>query len=174
MATKRKTRKEQDVEAHSDPITGEHGAHPIGTGVGATLGGVAAGAAAGAIGGPVGAVVGAIAGGVGGGLAGKAVAESIDPTVEDAYWQSMFASRPYYDEEFVYEEDFRPAYRTGWETRGLYPESQWEDVEEDIEGHWEKTRANSRLTWEQARHAARDAWDRIAPPAPKGPAQRGS
>jgi hypothetical protein len=160
MATKRKTAKVQEVDTNPDPITGEHGAHPLGTGIGAALGGAAAGAAAGAVGGPVGAVVGAIAGGVGGGLAGKATAEAIDPTIEDAYWESQYPTRPYFDREFIYEEDFRPAYQTGWETRGLYPESQWDDVEEDIEGHWEKTRANSKLTWDKAQLAARDAWER--------------
>jgi hypothetical protein len=147
MARKRKTVEVTEVDTNPDPITGEHGAHPIGTGVGAALGGAAAGAAAGAVGGPIGAVVGAIAGGVGGGLAGKAAAEAIDPTVEEAYWRETHVSRPYFEEEYVYEDDYRPAYQTGWEARTLYPDSRWEDVEEDIEGHWEKTRANSKLTW---------------------------
>lgn len=163
MATKRKTTKTTVVrdDANPDPITGEPGAHPIGTGVGAALGGATAGAAAGAVGGPIGAVVGAIAGGVGGGLAGKATAEAIDPTVEDTYWRETFSTRPYYEADYLYE-DYGPAYRTGWEARSLYPDSSWQDVEEDIEGHWEKTRSNSKLHWESARHAARDAWDRAS------------
>jgi len=49
-----------DFDMHRDPITGEPGAHPIGTGLGAA-GGAAAGAAAGAAvgipGGPVGMAV---------------------------------------------------------------------------------------------------------------------
>ena len=63
-----------------DPLSGELGAHPIGTGVGAAAGGVAAGAAAGSVAGPVGTVVGAAVGAVAGGLAGKGVAEKVDPT----------------------------------------------------------------------------------------------
>ena len=64
-------------DANRDPLTQEHGAHPVGTGLGAAMGGVSAGAAAGAVGGPVGAVVGGVAGAVVGGLAGKAAAEAV-------------------------------------------------------------------------------------------------
>ena len=64
-----------------DPITGEPGAHPVGTAVGATAGAVAAGAAVGSVAGPVGTVVGAAIGAVAGGAAGKGVAETVDPTV---------------------------------------------------------------------------------------------
>jgi hypothetical protein len=42
----------------------------------------------------VGVGVGA-AGAIVGGLAGKGVAESIDPTVEDAYWRENYATRDY-------------------------------------------------------------------------------
>lgn len=159
MATKRKTSL-QGTDNNPDPITGEPGAHPIGTGIGAALGGAAAGAAAGAVGGPIGAVVGAIAGGVGGGLAGKATAESIDPTAENEYWEENYASRPYYDQELAYDE-YAPAYRTGWEARSLYPDAAFDDVENDVQGHWEKTRATSKLDWDRARPAVRDAWERV-------------
>lgn len=66
--------------ANLDPITGEPGAHPVGTGVGAVAGGVATGAAIGTVAGPLGTAIGAAAGAVVGGLAGKGVAEQIDPT----------------------------------------------------------------------------------------------
>jgi len=46
------------VRRQPDPITGEPGAHPIGTEIGAT-GGALAGAAIGALGGPVGMTAGA-------------------------------------------------------------------------------------------------------------------
>src|SRR4051794_39583484 len=99
--------------ANRDPISGEPGAHPVGTGIGAAAAGAAAGAAGGAVGGPVGAVAGAVVGAVAGGLAGKGVAESIDPTVEDAYWRENYASRPYHDASTSYDE-YAPAYRYGW------------------------------------------------------------
>src|SRR3954468_15244107 len=100
MADDRDTTRRTDAPADANPdaITGAPGSHPVGTGVGAAAAG-AAGALAGsvvpgvgtAIGGAVGAVVGAVAGG----LAGKGVAESINPTEEDAYWRENHNTRPY-------------------------------------------------------------------------------
>lgn len=60
-------------DAHTDPISGEAGAHPLGVGLGAASAGTA-GAVIGAILGPVGAVIGAAIGAVAGGLAGKELA----------------------------------------------------------------------------------------------------
>src|SRR4051794_36536270 len=115
------------ADANRDPITGEPGAHPVETGVGAAIGGAAVGALGGMAGsamtgtaaGPIGTVVGAVVGGVAGGLAGKGIAESIDPTVEDSYWRENYASRPYYDETAAYDV-YRPAYQHGWEARTRY------------------------------------------------------
>src|SRR6185312_12227812 len=83
------------ADSNPDPITGAPGAHPVGAGVGAAVGGAAAGAAAGSVAGPVGTVAGAVIGGVAGGYAGKGIAESIDPTAEDAYWRENYANRSY-------------------------------------------------------------------------------
>jgi uncharacterized protein YcfJ len=102
------------TDSNADPITGEPGAHPVGVGVGTAVGGAAAGAAAGAMAGPVGTVAGAVIGGVAGGYAGKGVAESIDPTTEDAYWRENHANRSYFDQSHTYD-DYAPAYRHGWE-----------------------------------------------------------
>lgn len=63
--------------ANRDLITGEPGAHPLGTGVGAAIGGAATGAAVVTLAGPVGMAIGAAAGAIVGGLAGKAAAESV-------------------------------------------------------------------------------------------------
>ena len=78
----RKTKAGDKNIENRDPITGEPGSHPVGTGAGALAGG-AAGAAAGSVGGPVGAAVGGAAGAVVGGLGGKAVAENFNPTGGD-------------------------------------------------------------------------------------------
>src|SRR5688572_25998132 len=99
-------------DANRDPITGAPGAHPVGTGVGAAVGGAAAGAAAGTVAGPVGTVIGAAAGAIAGGLAGKGIAEKIDPTVEDAYWQESYRGRPYIRSDYTYH-DYGPAYMYG-------------------------------------------------------------
>src|SRR5690349_6086511 len=97
-----------------DPITGEAGAHPVGTGLRAAGGG-AAGAAIGSLAGPIGTVAGAVVGAVAGGLGGKAAAEAVDPTVHDAYWEKNYRNRPYASSTGDYNE-IRPAYRYGWES----------------------------------------------------------
>lgn len=155
--------KRERVEAdhNEDPITGEHGAHPVGTGVGAAAGGAATGAAAGAVAGPVGAAVGAVAGAVAGGLAGSAVAEQIDPTVERAYWKDEHKNRDYYDAEADYETTYAPAYEHGWESRTRYDDGDFNAHEAEIRREWEKSDHNDSLTWDKAQHATRDAWHRV-------------
>jgi hypothetical protein len=70
-------------DRNPDPITGQPGAHPLGTGVGAAGVGTVATVIGATVGGPVGAVVGAVVGSVAGGLAGKSTAESVNPSSED-------------------------------------------------------------------------------------------
>jgi len=173
MANDRKAAEDRDL--NRDPLSGEPGAHPVGTGVGAALGGAAAGAAgaaigaaSGAVGGPIGAIVGAVAGAVGGGLAGKAVAEDIDPTAEEAYWRENHASRPYASKDATFE-TYAPAYRYGWESRSRYAGRQFDDVETELQTDWEKSNAKTGLRWERARLAARDAWQRIDSPSTTTP-----
>ena len=146
-------------DENRDPISGEPGAHPVGTGIGAAVTGAAAGAAGGAVGGPIGAAVGAVVGAVGGGLAGKAAAESIDPTAEEAYWRKNHSSRPYYSQGETYE-TYAPAYQYGWESRARYRDRDFEDVESELRENWTK-RHQAKLSWEKARPATRDAWERI-------------
>ena len=143
-----------------DPITDAPGAHPVGTGVGAAMGGAAAGAAAGALGGPVGALAGAVIGAVAGGLGGKAVAESINPTAEEAYWRDNYQRESYYETGRSYD-DYAPAYRLGLQGRTGY-QGDFDDVETRLAADWDRSRDSSTLTWPQARMASRAAWDRVA------------
>ncbi len=148
----------QNVNA--DPLTGESGSHPVGTGVGAA-GGAAAGAAVGAaVGGPAGALVGAAVGAVAGGAAGHGVGEMVNPTVESAYWEGEYKNRPYYqaDRPFAQVED---AYRYGWESRVSHGMQTWNDVETSLGQGWEKAKGKSTLAWDQAKGATRDAWHRV-------------
>ncbi len=145
---------------NEDPLSGEAGAHPVGTGLGAALGGAAAGAAAGAIGGPVGAVAGAVLGGVAGGYAGKAVAENIDPTVEVAYWQSQYDSRPYHNADYTYDH-YHPAYQAGWEAYDTQTSADWTERESIARERWESEGGPQHMSWDEARLAARDAYDRV-------------
>ena len=149
------------TDANRDPITGAPGSHPVGTGVGAAVGGIAAGAAAGSVAGPVGTVVGAAVGAVVGGLAGKGIAESIDPTQEDAYWRDNYTSRPYVDSGSSYD-DYGPAYGYGVNAYSRYPGRSFDEVESDLSRDWDSTRGTSSLTWDRAKHATRDAWQRVS------------
>ena len=141
-----------------DPITDEPGAHPVGTGVGAT-GGAIAGAAAGTLAGPIGVAVGGVAGAVVGGLAGKSVAESVNPTDEEAYWRNNYTREPYHQVGHTYD-DYGPAYELGWSYRARSGDA-FDHYESDLATDWQARRGNSTLSWDEARAASRAAWDRV-------------
>jgi uncharacterized protein (TIGR02284 family) len=147
-----------DKDMNRDPITDEPGAHPLGTGIGAT-GGAVAGAAAGAIGGPIGVAVGGVVGAVVGGLAGKAAAEAINPTAEENHWRDNYTREPYYEQGRSYD-DYGPAYRLGVTGRSQY-EGDWDSAEPRLASEWETRRDTSSLSWDEARPASRAAWERI-------------
>jgi hypothetical protein len=149
-----------------DPVTGEVGCHPVGSGVGAALGAAGVGAIAGAVGGPLGTVVGAIVGGVMGGMAGKSVAEFVNPSVELEYWRENYPTRPYY-RPGTHFEHYRPAYQSGWEAydgRGVA----WEQLEPEVQkkwndlSRWENEGGAPKMTWEEAKQAAQDAYERAS------------
>jgi hypothetical protein len=153
-----KTLDEKTGTPNRDPISGAPGAHPVGVGVGAAAGGMATGAAVGTVAGPVGTAVGAAVGAVVGGLAGKGVAESIDPTAEDAYWRENYASRDYVGPGRSYD-DYGPAYRYG--VSRYDGDRSFEDVEPQLAEDWMGARGSSTLGWGEASPAARDAWERV-------------
>ena len=147
---------------NEDPLSGEAGAHPVGTGLGAALGGAAAGAAAGTVAGPLGTIAGTVIGGIAGAFAGKAVAESIDPTIESEYWRTEFRNRPYFRQDSSYE-TYEPAYRAGWES--YTPDAHWETAEpvakKKWEENWESEGGAPGMTWAEAKAAAQDAYHRV-------------
>ena len=149
-----------------DAITGEPGSHPVGTGAGALAAGAAGLAIGGAIGGPIGAplgaAIGAVVGAVGGGYAGKGIAEAVNPTAEDAYWQSNYHKAPYHEAGYEYS-DYAPAYRVGYEGFGRHAGTgkDFNDVEGNLAQEYESSRGDSKLTWDKAKAATRDAWDRV-------------
>lgn len=158
---------EDRKDLNADPITGEPGSHPVGTGIGAAGGG-AAGAVIGAVGGPVGVIVGGVVGTIAGAAVGHATGEKLDPTIEEAYWRQNYSSTPYYQSErntisdLDYHRDYKSAYRLGYENRDRYPMDQrFEDVEPDLGQRWEAVKGESRLKWEQAKEASRDAWNKL-------------
>ena len=148
---------ERQAHVNRDPITGEPGAHVVGTGLGATAGGVAAGAAVGTVAGPIGTAIGAAVGAVLGGLGGKAVAEQFDPTLVDDHWRDRYDSEPYYADGMNYD-DYSPAYQLGAQSRIESPKLSFDEVEDDLAAEYDDLRGESRLDWDGARHAARASW----------------
>ena len=146
-------------DMNRDPISGEPGSHPVGTGVGGA-GGAALGAALGAPFGPIGALIGGAIGAVAGGAAGHEVGERIDPTGETEYWKREHQTRPYFDKSRTWD-DYEPAYKYGWESRTQHRDRSWDtNLESDLERGWEKAKGKSALAWDKAKDAVRDSWDR--------------
>ncbi len=160
MANENTDRPIKGASANRDPLTGTPGAHPVGTGLGAVAGGIATGAAVGTVAGPVGTAIGAAVGAVVGGLAGKGIAEQIDPTREDAYWQENFKSRPYASGGSYL--DYGPAYAYGVTSYSRYPGRKFDDVESDLSRDWNSAKGSSSLTWDRAKLATRDAYHRVS------------
>ena len=154
----KKSKKDKDL--NPDPLTGAPGSHPVGTGVGATGGAVTGVAVGGAVGGPVGAAIGGVVGTVAGAAAGHKAAESINPTVEDAYWRENYKTREYVDRALPYSY-YEPAYRYGWESRARLGRKSYQDVENDLERGWDKAKGESKLRWNEAKNATRDAWHHV-------------
>jgi hypothetical protein len=161
------SKQNQPADSNPDAITGAPGSHPVGTGVGAAGGGTAgvlAGAAIGAAmsgpAAPIGGAIGAVVGAVAGGLAGKGIAESVNPTEEDAYWRDNYKTRPYYQSGQSYDE-YAPAYQYGWESRGKYQGKKFDDVESDLGQDWDSNKGRSSFSWDKAKVATRDAWHRV-------------
>ncbi|HEY9691967.1 MAG TPA: YsnF/AvaK domain-containing protein [Oculatellaceae cyanobacterium] len=146
-------------DANRDPISGEPGSHPVGTGIGAAGAGAMGAAIGGVVGGPIGAVVGSVIGSVAGGLMGKGAAEAVNPTEEDTYWQDNYASRPYVEPDTSYDA-YQPAYTTGYEGFSRYADTDktYDEVEPELQSHYEQNYASSGVPWEKAKHAARDAY----------------
>lgn len=150
-----------DSKKNPDPLTGEPGSHPIGTGVGATGGGLTGAAIGGAVGGPVGAAIGAVVGGVAGAYSGKGVAEAVNPTVEEQYWRDNHSSQEWAGADSSYEH-YAPAYRTGYEGVTKYVGKPYEQIEADLARDYEKNDANPAIPWDRAGPAVKAAWSRVS------------
>jgi uncharacterized protein YcfJ len=154
------TMKNQEVqqEKNRDPVTGEPGSHPLGTGVG-SLTGAATGAIAGVAGGPVGMAVGGVIGAIAGAVVGHGIAEELDPTAENEHWEKNYKLQPYYIGDYDFN-DYGPAYRVGYEGQNRRRDLSFEGAEAELASQWEERRGESRLDWDRARPAAFDAWHR--------------
>lgn len=149
-----------EADLNRDPISGTPGAHPLGTGAGATSGAVAGGVAGMAVGGPVGGLVGVAIGAVAGGLAGKSAAESFNPTAEEIFWKETYVREPYYvaGRGFEY---YAPGFRAGWEGRVLHDGRSFEEAEPSLQSSYNLGKKELDPTWHEIRPAAHAAWNRV-------------
>jgi uncharacterized protein YcfJ len=159
-----KTQIEAAKQENRDPISGEPGCHPLGTGVGSVTG-AATGAVLGAPGGPIGMAVGGVVGAIAGASTGHGIAEELNPTAEDVYWKENHKLQPYYIGDYDYN-DYAPAYRMGYEGRDRNRGLSFEESERELASKWEDARGTSRLDWDHARHAVRDGWSRVESKSP--------
>lgn len=147
-------------DANRDPISGEPGSHPLGTGVGAAGAGTVGTVAGAVVAGPIGGVVGAVVGSVIGGLVGKGTAETVNPTFEDNYWRENYTSRPYVEPGEAYE-DYQLAYQTGYDGYFQYGHGgqDYAAVEPELKQKYEaKQNGNHGVAWEKAKYAVMDSW----------------
>jgi hypothetical protein len=124
--------------------------HPVGEAVG-RAGNASIGEAAEAVDAPVGQESGE--------AAAHDVAAAVEPALEDDYWSTHFQSRPYVRHGATYDE-YRDAYRYGWESR-IRTTLTWDEAVTDLEREWDEFRDRSGLAWQDAREAVRDAWNRV-------------
>lgn len=163
IETEEEVKKANEKKANRDPVTGEAGSHPVGTGLGAAVGGaagaagaIAAGAAMGAAGGPLGAAIGATVGAVLGADIGNAIGEKVNPT-QLVWWEEHYSTRPYVKkgEDFA---AYEPAYRSGLELARLHKGKKFEELAPSIENNWNLSRGDSQMEWNDARPAVEDAF----------------
>ena len=143
---------------NKDPITGEPGSHPLGTGVGASTAGVI-GAVAGSIAGPLGTVLGGAIGAAVGGMVGHEAAEYVNPTYQaiEPVLQSEFSTRSYAQGRSY--ADYQEAYSFGAAERARAAGRPWDEtIEKEVQQKWEQGKNSSRMAYHEARDAIRDSW----------------
>jgi hypothetical protein len=82
---------------------------------------------------------------------------------EDEYWRGAFRSRPYSTTESTYD-DWRPAYRFGYDCAVRYQGRRWDDaLEEELSSDWDvyPERKNQQWSWQRVKDAVRDSWTRL-------------
>lgn len=81
---------------------------------------------------------------------------------EESYWRENYRTRPYVGEGRDFEE-YRPAYRYGFESANRLQDRSWNDAERELREGWSRYegRGDSQSTWENIKDSVRDAWDRV-------------
>ena len=69
--------------------------------------------------------------------AARGIAEMLDPAGEEAYWRENYATQPYYEAGYTYD-DYHPGYRAGWEGRARYEGRSFQEVERELAGRLQR------------------------------------
>ena len=83
--------------------------------------------------------------------------------MEDEYWRGACRSRPYWAKDSTYD-DWRPAYRYGYESAIRHEGRAWDDqLEDELRTGWDRypERRNRDWSWQHVKDAVRDAWNRL-------------
>ena len=83
--------------------------------------------------------------------------------MEDEYWRGACRSRPYWAKDSTYD-DWRPAYRYGYESAVRHEGCAWDDqLEDELRTGWDRypERRNRDWSWQHVKDAVRDAWNRL-------------
>ena len=83
--------------------------------------------------------------------------------MEDEYWRGACRSRPYWSKDSTYD-DWRPAYRYGYESAVRHEGRAWDDqLEDELRTGWDRypERRNRDWSWQHVKDAVRDAWNRL-------------
>jgi hypothetical protein len=78
---------------------------------------------------------------------------------EDSWWRENYGGRPYATGRSY--EEFRPAYRYGYESGRHHMGRTWNEVEADLRTGWDKYENRGTSTWDNVKNAVRDAWHRV-------------
>jgi hypothetical protein len=78
---------------------------------------------------------------------------------EDQYWRTNYRTRPY--ARGVEYDTLSGGYRYGYESANRHRDSEWDDIEPELQRDWDQYPHRGRSTWQQVKDAVRDAWDRV-------------
>jgi hypothetical protein len=83
-----------------------------------------------------------------------------DWSKDESFWRDNYKTRPYFDESRSFEE-YRPAYKYGYDSANRIGRRPWNEAEPDLRSGWDRYEGRGQSTWEEVKESVKDAWDRI-------------
>jgi len=80
---------------------------------------------------------------------------------EERWWRENYQDRPYVTRDRSFD-DYRPAYRYGFESATNYHGRDFNEVEPQLRAGWDRWEHRPRKSnWDEVREMVRDAWDHM-------------